>query len=149
MKVILLQDIKKLGKKDQIINVADGYARNYLIPNKLAVIASETSREVLTDQKEQRAHDHQLEIEKAQVVAKKLETITLEFEVKMGKGGRVFGSVSTKQIEDKLQKEHGIKLDKRKFKPSSPVSSLGYSTITATIFDTVTGTIKVHLKEQQ
>ncbi|CAM4332123.1 50S ribosomal protein L9 [Erysipelothrix aquatica] len=145
MKVILLKDVKKLGKKDEIVEVADGYARNFLFPGKLAVIASGGSREVLKDQKDARAEEHAIEVEKAKEIAKRLEDITLEFTVKVGKGGRTFGSISTKHVEEALRKDYDIRVDKRKFKPNGPVSHLGMNRITATIFDHVTGEIKVRL----
>lgn len=147
MKIILLKDVKNIGKKDEIVNVADGYARNYIIPNKLGVIASGTSRDVLVDQKEARAQDHKQKIEDAKVVAEKLSKIELKFGVKVGKSGLVNGAISTKQIEETLKKQHGIVVDKRKFKPSGSISALGTNTVTAVIFDTVTATFKVTLFE--
>lgn len=148
MKVILLTDVKKLGKKDQIIEVADGYARNYLIPNKLAVIASESSRDVLVDQKKAREAERQRKIEEAKVLAEKLEKVELKFKVKIGKNGLTSGAISTKQMEEVLRKQHNIVVDKRKFKPNGPISALGTTPITATIYDTVTGTFKVTLIEE-
>ncbi len=149
MKVILLKDVKKIGKKDEIVNVADGYARNYLIPNGLAVGASEKGREILAQEKTDRKAEHEKMRQDAMKVAQKLEGIVLQFDVKAGKDGRVFGSVSTKQVEEKLNREHKIKLDKRKFKPSSPIGTLGFNKIEATIYDDVTGTITVKLNQIQ
>lgn len=148
MKVILLKDIKKLGKKDEIINVADGYGRNYLIPNKLAVVASESSREVLSDQKHDRAVEHENNIKEAEALSKEIEKITLTYPVKVGKDGRPFGSVSTKQVEDTLKKDHKIKVDKRKFKPSGPITNLGTTKITASLYGDVKATITVILKAE-
>lgn len=149
MKVILLQNVKKIGKKDEIVDVADGYARNFLIPNKLAVMASDKSREILEDQKIERQEEVALEIEKAKEVAKQLEGITLEFSIKAGKDGRIFGSVSTKQIEQELKKEHDITVDKRKFTPSTPISHLGTSRIKVVIYGEVVGEIKVHVSAKE
>ncbi|NLC64504.1 MAG: 50S ribosomal protein L9 [Erysipelothrix sp.] len=148
MKVILLKDVKKIGKKDEIVNVADGYARNFLLPNGLAVLASEKGREILSSQKQDRKEEHERKREEAKVVAKQLEKITLEFEVKASKDGRVSGSVSTKQVEEKLKKAHNITVDKRKFKPSSPINTLGFNKIEATIFDDVVGVITVKLNQK-
>ena len=148
MKVILLKDVKKIGKKDEIVNVADGYARNFLLPNGLAVLASEKGREILSSQKQDRKEEHERKREEAKVVAKQLEKITLEFEVKASEDGRVSGSVSTKQVEEKLKKAHNITVDKRKFKPSSPINTLGFNKIEATIFDDVVGVITVKLNQK-
>lgn len=145
MKVILLKDVKKIGKKDEIVNVADGYAQNYLIPNRLAVPASSRSKEILKKEEDHREEVHQENIKKAEAVAKELEDITLEFDIKTGKDGRVFGSVSTKQIEDALKNKHKIELDRRKFKPSKALNHIGVHRIEATIYDKVTGTVKVKL----
>lgn len=145
MKVILLQDVKKIGKKDEIVNVADGYARNYLIPNNLAVLASATGRQILDEEKQDRQKHHEAKIEEAKEIAKKLEEIVLEFDIKTGKDGRVFGSISTKQIENALLKKHEIKLDRRKFKPNAPLTSIGFNQIQAGIYDDVTGTLRVKL----
>lgn len=145
MKVILLQDVKKIGKKDEIVDVADGYARNYLIPNKLAVTASSKGKQILKEEKQDRQEIHNKKIEEAQEIAKQLEDIILEFDIKTGKDGRVFGSISTKQIENALNKKHDIKLDRRKFKPNTPLTSIGLNKIEAGIYDKVTGTLTVKL----
>lgn len=149
MKVILLQDVKKIGKKDEIVNVADGYAMNYLIPNKLAVQASSQGRQILKAEQQDREAIHQQKIADAKEIAAKLEDIVLEFELKAGTDGRVFGSISTKQIENALNKKHKIKLDRRKFKPNNPVTAIGISRFEAGIYDSVTGTltVKVNAKE--
>lgn len=148
MKVILLKDVKKVGKKDDIVEVADGYARNFLLPGKLAVIASEKSKEILSDQKQERAENVAHETELAKEVAKQLEDITISFPVKVGANGNVFGSVSTKQVEETLKKEHGIKVDKRKFKPAGPITNLGSTRIKVTIYGDVIGEIHVKLVAQ-
>ncbi|HEY4537625.1 MAG TPA: 50S ribosomal protein L9 [Erysipelothrix sp.] len=147
MKVILLKDVKKVGKKDEILDVADGYARNFLIPNGLAVEATSTGREILKGQKKEAAKEQERLKKEAQDLAKKLEAITLEFPVKTGEGGRVFGSVSTKQIEEELKKKHNIKVDKRKFKPNKALNLLGMNHIEVTLFPDVVGEIKVRLVE--
>lgn len=145
MKVILLKDVKKLGKKDEIIDVADGYARNYLFPNRLAVLASEKGREILAEEKLDRQKEHERKREEAKELAKALESLTLKFDVKTGKDGRVFGSVSTKQIEERLRKQHNINVDKRKFKPNSPLSMIGTNRVEIGLYDDVSGTLNVVL----
>lgn len=147
MKVILLKDVKKVGKKDEILEVADGYGRNYLIPNGLAVEASSTGRSILKGQKKEEAKEQAKLKAEAQKIADKLSEIVLEFPVKTGEGGRVFGSVSTKQIEEALKKQHNIEVDKRKFKPNKSLNLLGMNHIEVTLFPDVVGEIKVRLVE--
>lgn len=146
MKVILLSDVKKVGKKGEVVDVADGYGRNYLIRNKLAVLATNKSMEVLSEQKAQDAQTEKEKEQEAKEVAKKLESITLVFDVKTGKEGKVFGSVSTKHIVEELNKQYGISVDKRKIIDNGPVGTLGINNVRVELYKNVEGTIKVHLK---
>lgn len=149
MKVILLNDVRNVGKKGQIVDVADGYARNFLIKNKQAVEATKKSLEILDHQKvEQKLHEQELKVQ-AQEIAKKLENIMLTFEVKTGAGGKVFGAVSTKQIVDEMAKKHGITLDKRKFVSNESVGALGVSKLDIELFKDVKGVVSVHLIEKK
>ena len=146
MKVILLSDVPKLGKKGEIKQVADGYARNYLLARGLAVIESEASKKVLDKQNEEA---QQLDAEKraeATKLKELLETKTYEFKVKANQG-RVSGSISTKQIEDKL-KADGIIIDKRKIKDSEPLNALGTYDVKIELYKDVIGVIKVKLVEE-
>ena len=147
MKVIMLADVKKVGKKGEIVEVADGYGRNFLIRGGLAVQATAGSQKVLDQQKLQEALNEQEKKVKAEEVARKLENLTLRFHVKSGKEGRVFGSVSTKQIVEELRKQ-GISVDKRKILDTSPVSSLGVTKVRVELYKDVIGTINVHLLEK-
>ena len=147
MKVIMLADVKKVGKKGEIVEVADGYGRNFLIRGGLAVQATAGSQKVLDQQKLQEALNEQEKKVKAEEVARKLENLTLRFHVKSGKEGRVFGSVSTKQIVEELRKQ-GINVDKRKILDTSPVSSLGVTKVRVELYKDVIGTINVHLLEK-
>lgn len=149
MKVILLSDVKKQGKKGDIIEVADGYARNFLLKQKLAVEATKKSMEILDEQNLQHTlEEKQLEAD-AEEIKKRLEKITLEFKMKSGNGGRVFGSVSTKQIAEQLLKEHDIKIDKRKVVDTAAITSLGYSDVKVDLYkNKVIGVIRVHVSEQ-
>lgn len=149
MKVILLSDVKKQGKKGDIIEVADGYARNFLFKQKLAVEATKKSMEILDEQNLQHTlEEKQLEAN-AEELKKRLEKITLEFKMKSGNGGRVFGSVSTKQIAEQLLKEYDIKIDKRKVVDTAAITSLGYSEIKVDLYkNKVIGIIRVHVSEQ-
>lgn len=148
MKVILLQDVKKLGKKNDIVKVADGYGQNYLIKNKLAVLETNATRKVVENEK-QLAHEEDLKRQDdAKQLAKRLEDITLEFSLKSGKDGKTFGSVSTKQIVEQLREKYDIKIDKRKFIDAHPIGALGYTKLKVDLYKGIIATITVHLKEQ-
>ena len=145
MKVILLADVKKVGKKGEIKEVSDGYARNFLIARNLAVAASNDSMKVLAKQNaDEAARQAELKTE-AETLSAKLATMTLEFKVN-SKNGVVFNSVSTKQIQEALRQK-GITIDKRKIIDNQPITSLGYSNIKIELYKGVIGTIKVLLKE--
>lgn len=148
MKVILLSDVKNLGKKGDIVKVADGYGRNFLIRQHLAVEATKKSMEILDEQKLQESlEEKQLEAN-AEAIKQRLAKLTLEFKVKTGKDGRVFGSVSTKQIAEQLLQKHDIKIDKRKVIDSAPVSTMGYTDVKIDLYkNKVIGVIRVHLSE--
>lgn len=149
MKVILLSDVKKLGKKGDIVEVADGYGRNFLLRQKLAVEATKKSMEILDEQNLQHTLEEKQLEEHAIALKEKLEKITLHFQVKTGKDGRVFGSVSTKQIADQLLKMHEIKIDKRKVLDTGAIASLGYSNVRVDLYhNKVIGVVKVHVSEQ-
>ncbi len=146
MKVILLNDVKNVGKKGEVKEVSDGYARNFLIRQGLAVAATSASVDVLEGQKAEEAK-HQAELKAEAIKTKELiEKTELIFKVN-AKEGRVFNSVSTKKIEEAL-KAKGIKIDKRKIKDTEPVSSLGYTNIRIELYKDVEAVIKVHLIEE-
>lgn len=148
MKVILLQDVRKLGKKGDIVKVAYGYGQNYLIKNKLAVLETNATRKVVENEK-QLAHEEDLKRQDdAKQLAKRLEDITLEFSLKSGKDGKTFGSVSTKQIVEQLREKYDIKIDKRKFIDAHPIGALGYTKLKVDLYKGIIATITVHLKEQ-
>mgnify|MGYP004450231563 FL=1 len=148
MKVILLQDVKKVGKKDQTGEVSDGYAMNFLFPRKLAVQLTSKSKEILGTQQENARLAEQAAKEEALKISKKLETITLEFKVKTGKDGRVFGSISYKQIEQELAAKHGITIDKRKFVDNETMNACGIYRLKIELHKGVIGVINVHLVEE-
>ena len=134
MKVILKQDVKKVGKKGDIVDVSDGYGRNYLIARGLAVAESKKSLEILGAQR----------VEEAKQLAEKMEKMMLTFTVKAGESGRVFGSVSTKQITESLAKQ-GIRIDKRKILDTNPIQTLGITNVRIELHKNVVGTIRVKL----
>ena len=146
MKVILLSDVKKVGKKGEIVEVSDGYGRNFLLNKKLAVLATKKSMEILDEQNLQHDLEEKQKEADAQALKQKLTKITLEFHVKTGEGGRVFGSVSTKQIVEQLQRVHAIKIEKRKFIDTDAITSLGYTDVKVDLYkNIVIGVIRVHV----
>ena len=146
MKVILLSDVKKVGKKGAIVEVSDGYGRNFLLNKKLAVLATKKSMEILDEQNLQHDLEEKQKEADAQALKQKLTKITLEFHVKTGEGGRVFGSVSTKQIVEQLQRVHAIKIEKRKFIDTDAITSLGYTDVKVDLYkNKVIGVIRVHV----
>lgn len=146
MKVILLQDVKKVGKKGEVKEVADGYARNFLIARKLAVAASEKSMSVLGEQKAEEAKLDKENTNLALQMKDKIENREFVFKVN-AKDGKVFNSISTKQIAETLTKE-GFNVDKRKFIDKEPITSLGYSKVRVELYRDVIATIKVKLVEE-
>ncbi len=147
MKVILLQDVKKQGKKDQIIDVSDGYARNFLIKNGLAVAATTTSKKILEKELDKRKQEENAFIEECKGVVEKLKTTEVIIKVKTGEQDKVFGTVSSKQICEELAKL-GIKIDKKKINIEYPIDTLGTHNVKVQLHKKVEGEIKVTLKKQ-
>lgn len=148
MKVILKTDVKKVGKKGEIVDVADGYARNFLIARGLAVMQTERSMEILEEQK-QKAKELDLENKKkAEELKEKLEKEMFVFWLNAGSEGRVFGSVSTKQIVEELRKK-GYQVDKRKFLQSSPIVSLGVTKVQVELYKGVIATLSIQIKGKE
>ena len=148
MKVILLKDVKGIGKKQDVVNVKDGYGANYLIPNRLAVMYSDRSQEILNVQKKAEADNIERMKAEAREAAKKLETIVLQFDAKGSGDGRMFGTISTKQIQQELKEKHGIEIDKRKFVDKQTVDHFGYSKLTIELYKGITGTITILVNEK-
>ena len=149
MKVILLKDVKGVGKKQEIVSVKDGYGANYLIPNKLAVMYSEKSLEILNNQKADEAAEIAKNAAKAKDIAAKLQQIVLEFTANSGTGGRMFGTISSKQIASELQSKYNIEIDKRKFVNKTVVDSFGYTKLKIELYKGVIGEINVHVTESK
>ena len=147
MKVILLKDVKGIGKKQDIVNVKDGYGANYLIPNKLAVMYSERSQEVLDIQKKKQADEIERLKAEARDISKRLENIVVEFNARGSGDGRMFGPISTKQIAEELRNKHKIEIDKRKFVDKTTVDHFGYSKLTIELYKGITGVITVLVHE--
>lgn len=149
MKVILLKDVKNVGKKDQVIEVSDGYASNFLIPRKLAVFFTSKSKEVLENQKEQVLLTEKQNTEAAKKTAEKFEKVYCEFVLSTGEKGRTFGSISAKQVEKQLQDQYGITVDKRKFINFTPINQLGTTIVKIELYKGVIGELKVVVKTKE
>ena len=145
MKVILKQDIKGVGKKNEVINASDGYARNFLFPKNLAVEATPENMQKLNSQNQAKQYRKDVEKEQAQIIAKKLESITVEIKVQAGENGKIFGSVSSKEISENLEKQHKISIDKKKIELKEPIKVLGVRTVEARLFEGVIGKIKINV----
>lgn len=146
MKVILLEEVKALGKKGEIVKTSDGYARNALFPKKLAV---EATAKNLNDLKLQKKHADKLaqeQLEAAQKLAGDLEDKIVTVKIQAGEGGRIFGSVSTKEIAEAAKEQLGLSLDKKKMVLSEPIKALGTWEVPIKLHPKVTGTLRVHVE---
>jgi large subunit ribosomal protein L9 len=148
MKVIFLKDVKGKGKKGEIKNVADGYAHNFLLKKGLAVEATNANMGQLEGQKKKEQQVAQEELEEAKKLKATLEEITVEMKAKSGEGGRLFGSITSKQIADGLKKAHDIKIDKRKIEMNDAIRALGYTNVPVKLHTDVSATLKVHVTEE-
>ncbi len=147
MKVILTQDVKGQGKKGQVINVSDGYARNFLFPKGLATEANATAMNDLKNKEAAKQHKLATEKAAAEELAAKLSDITVEIRVGSGADGRLYGSVTSKEIAEKLQEAYGITLDKRKIVLERPIKEYGTSQLDVKLYPEVVGKLKVTVKE--
>ena len=153
MKVILTQDVKKVGKKGETVEVSDGYGSNFLIPRGLAVPSTASSqKELARNNAEEEKRQIALKKE-AEEVAERLKALTVEFQVKVGKDGKMFGTVSTKEIAEALLAQHGIAVDKRKFLDKTPANVLGYTKLRIELYKgsqgQVVGVVNVHISEER
>ena len=149
MKVILLQDVKGVGKKNQIVEVSDGYGSNFLIPRKLAVRYSEHGVEVRDKQIQHEKDEFVRKQNEAREVKAKIESLVLEFNAPSSKDGRMMGTISEKVIVQELKEKHGIVVDKRKFIDKYPCNAFGYTRLKVELFKDVVATISVHVSEKK
>jgi large subunit ribosomal protein L9 len=147
MKVIFLKDVKGKGKKGEVKNVADGYAQNFLIKQGLAVEANQAAVSSLNAQKKKEEKMAEQELIEAKKLKEELEKVTVELTAKSGEGGRLFGSITTKQISDELLKKFNIKIDKRKMELNDAIRTLGFTKLPVKLHTEVTATLNVHVKE--
>lgn len=145
MKVILLQDIKNVGKKDEIINANDGYARNFLFPKNLALEATKDNLLKLQAKKDSQQHKKNLEIEEFKKQADKLKDITLEIKVKAGANGKIFGGVTSKEISDELNKQYKIEIEKKKIILKETIKNIGRFSIDIKFGDGVNSKLKLNV----
>lgn len=148
MKVILLDNIKGVGKKDEIINASDGYARNFLLPKKLAVEANPENMSKLKAKEDSNQYKKSVEKEEAQKLAEKLKGILLKIAVKAGENGKIFGSITAKEIADNLREQYKIEVDKKKIELKEPIKTLGSFTVNIKLYEGVIGTLKVQMISQ-
>ncbi|MFC0561270.1 50S ribosomal protein L9 [Halalkalibacter alkalisediminis] len=147
MQVIFLEDVKGKGKKGETKNVSEGYARNYLLPNNLAVAATQGNLKNLEAQTKSQQKKANEELEQAKAYKEELEALTVEIKAKSGEGGRLFGAISTKQIAETLKKMKK-KVDKRKILLDEPIRALGYTNVPIKIHPEVIATVKVKVVEE-
>ena len=149
MKVILLEDVKSLGKKGDVVNIHDGYARNFVLPKKLGV---EANNKNLNDLKLQKAKEEKIarqQLEAAQAFAKEMEEDAVVLSIKAGEGGRTFGSVSSKEIAQAYKEQKGKEIDKKKIVLPEPIRSFGVFEVGVKLHPKVTGTLRVKVTEMK
>ena len=146
MKVILNQDVKGQGKKGDLIEVSDGYARNFLLPKNLAIPATKENINVLKGQQESREYRQQKELEEAQETAKKINELSVVLRAKAGDNGKLFGSITSKDVSEALTEQHHIKIDKKKFVLPDGIKSLGTTQVDIKIHPGVLAKLKVNVE---
>ncbi|MBQ7847662.1 MAG: 50S ribosomal protein L9 [Clostridia bacterium] len=148
MKVILLQDVKGQGKKGELVNVSDGYARNFLFPKKLAKEADAAAMTDLKNKEAAKKYKEECEKADAKALAEKLEQITVTVSVQGGADGRLYGSVTSKDVAQALQEQHGITVDKRKIELPEAVKSYGGYQLTVKVYAGIQAKLKLTVKEK-
>ncbi len=147
MQVILLEDVKKLGKKGEIVEISDGYARNFVLPKKLGVEANSKNRNDLKLQKANADRIAKEQLEAARELAGVLETKEVALKMKSGEGGKAFGSISSKEIAQAAKEQCGLELDKKKIQLPEPIKALGVYEVSVKLHPKVTGKLKVKVTE--
>ena len=145
MKVILTQDVKGQGKKGQLVEVSDGYGRNYLLPRGLAKEATNSNINVMEGQAASAEFRRQKEIEEAQALSEKMKEISVELKAKAGENGKLFGSITSKDVAEALTSQHHIKIDKKKFVLPDGIKNLGTTTVEIKIHAGIIGKLRVNV----
>ena len=145
MKVILKSDIKGVGKKDQVINASDGYARNYLFPKNLAVPADKENMTVLNSKQKANEYKKLVELEEAKKLADKISKLNLKVSIKAGENGKIFGSVTSKEISSNLKSKHQIEVDKKKIDLKEPIKTLGSFHVPIKLYENVIAKLRVDI----
>ncbi len=143
MKVVLLQDVKGQGKKGQVVNVSDGYARNFLFPKNLATVADNKIMNEIKGKEEARLRQIELDKQAARDTAEKLKTVVVKIGAQAGADGRIYGSVTSKEIAECLKQQHGIEIDRRKITLQDPIKAFGSYTPEVKLYPEITGKINV------
>lgn len=146
MKVILKADIKGVGKKDEVINASDGYARNFLFPKNLAIEANTENMSKWKAKQESNQYKKDQEKEQAKKTAEKLSKLTVIIPVRSGENGKIFGGVSSKEIAETLQKEYNIMVDKKKIDLKETIKTIGVKTVEIRLFEGVIGKVKIDVR---
>ncbi len=145
MKVILLEDIKSVGKKGQVLDASDGYARNFLIPKKLAVLATKANMNDLEQKSKAAEAKNAKELENAKLLAKEIEAKKITIEVKLGENGKLFGSVTSKEIAQVLEEKEGIVVDKKKIVIPEPIKTTGEKTVEIKLSHNISAKLTVNI----
>ena len=148
MKVILLKDVKGLGKEGELVNAKDGYARNFLLPKGDAIEATPANLKKWKDEKAKEEERNKNEYNEALKLKEKIDSITVVIQGKAGEGGRLFGSITSKDIADALKSQHKIDIDKRKIELKDNIKSLGTTTVDVRVYSEVLAKLNVNVKEQ-
>ena len=149
MKVILKQDFKNLGKKDQRIDVNDGYARNFLLPKGIAVEATTEKKNEAKSKQKAAEHRKEVELEEAKALAKKISELTVVVTSKAGGSGKLFGSITAKDIVSELEKQHKVSIDKKMLVLPEPIKTLGVTEVEVKVYAGVSGKLKVKVEDGQ
>ncbi|MGX9707034.1 50S ribosomal protein L9 [Laceyella tengchongensis] len=148
MKVILQQDVKGTGKKGEVKEVSEGYARNFLIPRKLAIPATDGNMNTLKEQKRLEEKRKEAELKEAQELGQRIDSLTVKLSTKTGQGGRVFGSITSKQISQALKQQHQLQIDKKKILLDEPIRALGVTKVPVKLHPKVPAILSVQVVEE-